>query len=141
MEDADAEKGMDDWASSGDVKYHLGMSFSREYPDGRKIQLELLPNPSHLEAVNPLVRLRFKSNFTRCRSYPPPPLVRACRMHCHRRRRRRRPMTPLFTANAHSQLNTANNTKSIIAAKNTSQQQLHDTANSTTNDNSQQHRQ
>jgi hypothetical protein len=25
------------------------------YPDGRTVKLELLPNPSHLEAVNPLV--------------------------------------------------------------------------------------
>jgi len=49
----DAE--MDDWSSSGDVKYHLGTSFRRSYPDGRDVQLELLPNPSHLEAVNPLV--------------------------------------------------------------------------------------
>uniref|UniRef100_A0A7S2S9S3 2-oxoglutarate dehydrogenase, mitochondrial n=1 Tax=Rhizochromulina marina TaxID=1034831 RepID=A0A7S2S9S3_9STRA len=44
-----------DWSSSGDVKYHLGTSFRRAYPDGRTVQLELLPNPSHLEAVNPLV--------------------------------------------------------------------------------------
>jgi 2-oxoglutarate dehydrogenase E1 component len=55
MEDAGADAGMDDWSSSGDVKYHLGTSYRREYPDGRKVQLELLPNPSHLEAVNPLV--------------------------------------------------------------------------------------
>lgn len=40
---------------SGDVKYHLGTSYRRTYPDGRKVTLELLPNPSHLEAVNPLV--------------------------------------------------------------------------------------
>jgi 2-oxoglutarate dehydrogenase E1 component len=55
MEDHAAEEGVDDWSSSGDVKYHMGMSFNRKYPDGRRIQLELLPNPSHLEAVNPLV--------------------------------------------------------------------------------------
>jgi len=45
----------DDWSYSGDVKYHLGTSFDREYPDGRQLHLELLANPSHLEAVNPLV--------------------------------------------------------------------------------------
>ena len=45
----------DDWSSSGDVKYHMGTSYQRSYPDGRSVQLELLPNPSHLEAVNPLV--------------------------------------------------------------------------------------
>ena len=44
-----------DWSSSGDVKYHLGTSYDRSYPDGRRVQIELLPNPSHLEAVNPLV--------------------------------------------------------------------------------------
>ncbi|KAJ1446399.1 thiamine diphosphate-binding protein [Pelagophyceae sp. CCMP2097] len=44
-----------DWSSSGDVKYHLGTSIDRAYPDGRRVQIELLPNPSHLEAVDPLV--------------------------------------------------------------------------------------
>lgn len=44
-----------DWSSSGDVKYHLGTSFERAYPDGRRVSIELLPNPSHLEAVDPLV--------------------------------------------------------------------------------------
>jgi 2-oxoglutarate dehydrogenase E1 component len=41
-------------ASSGDVKYHLGTSSDRETPDG-KIHLSLLSNPSHLEAVDPVV--------------------------------------------------------------------------------------
>ena len=44
-----------DWSMSGDVKYHLGSSYDRTYPDGRKVHLSLLANPSHLEAVNPLV--------------------------------------------------------------------------------------
>ncbi|MEQ1789061.1 MAG: 2-oxoglutarate dehydrogenase E1 component [Rickettsiales bacterium] len=44
-----------DWVtSSGDVKYHLGTSSDRETPYG-KIHLSLLANPSHLEAVNPVV--------------------------------------------------------------------------------------
>ena len=44
-----------DWvASSGDVKYHLGTSSDRETPNG-KVHLSLLANPSHLEAVNPVV--------------------------------------------------------------------------------------
>jgi 2-oxoglutarate dehydrogenase E1 component len=55
QEDSVAEKGLDDWSTSGDVKYHLGSSTKRMYPDGRTVKLELLPNPSHLEAVNPLV--------------------------------------------------------------------------------------
>ena len=45
----------DDWSASGDVKYHLGTKLRREYPDGRHVQISLLANPSHLEAVNPLV--------------------------------------------------------------------------------------
>lgn len=40
---------------SGDVKYHLGFSSDVETPSGNKIHLKLCPNPSHLEAVNPLV--------------------------------------------------------------------------------------
>jgi 2-oxoglutarate dehydrogenase E1 component len=41
-------------ASSGDVKYHLGTSSDRDTPFG-KIHLSLLSNPSHLEAVDPVV--------------------------------------------------------------------------------------
>ncbi|KAH8071128.1 oxoglutarate dehydrogenase [Aureococcus anophagefferens] len=52
---SDDDAGAGDWSSSGDVKYHLGTSYDRAYPDGRRVQVELLPNPSHLEAVNPLV--------------------------------------------------------------------------------------
>lgn len=40
---------------SGDVKYHLGSKGSYETSDGKSVELELLPNPSHLEAVNPVV--------------------------------------------------------------------------------------
>ncbi len=39
---------------SGDVKYHLGASSDREF-DGNEVHLSLAPNPSHLEAVNPVV--------------------------------------------------------------------------------------
>ncbi|WP_298918944.1 2-oxoglutarate dehydrogenase E1 component [uncultured Algimonas sp.] len=39
---------------SGDVKYHLGVSDDREF-DGNKVHLSLAPNPSHLEAVAPVV--------------------------------------------------------------------------------------
>ncbi len=39
---------------SGDVKYHLGASADREF-DGNVVHLSLSPNPSHLEAVNPIV--------------------------------------------------------------------------------------
>jgi 2-oxoglutarate dehydrogenase E1 component len=39
----------------GDVKYHLGYSSMVETRTGKKIHLKLAPNPSHLEAVNPVV--------------------------------------------------------------------------------------
>jgi len=44
----------EDIAGSGDVKYHLGTSSDREF-DGNKVHLSLTANPSHLEAVNPVV--------------------------------------------------------------------------------------
>ncbi|WP_373548332.1 2-oxoglutarate dehydrogenase E1 component [Haliscomenobacter sp.] len=39
----------------GDVKYHLGYSSQVVTSTGKDVQLELTPNPSHLEAVNPVV--------------------------------------------------------------------------------------
>jgi 2-oxoglutarate dehydrogenase E1 component len=47
--------GGNDVLGSGDVKYHLGTSTDRVLPDGREIHLSLTANPSHLEAVNPVV--------------------------------------------------------------------------------------
>ncbi|MEM0977551.1 MAG: 2-oxoglutarate dehydrogenase E1 component [Pseudomonadota bacterium] len=44
----------DDVDGSGDVKYHLGASSDREF-DGNSVHLSLTANPSHLEAVNPVV--------------------------------------------------------------------------------------
>ncbi len=44
----------EDVGGSGDVKYHLGTSTDREF-DGISVHLSLAPNPSHLEAVNPVV--------------------------------------------------------------------------------------
>ena len=44
----------DDVGGSGDVKYHLGTSTNREF-DGNTVHLSLAPNPSHLEAVDPVV--------------------------------------------------------------------------------------
>jgi 2-oxoglutarate dehydrogenase E1 component len=43
-----------DVGGSGDVKYHLGTSSDRTF-DGINVHLSLVPNPSHLEAVNPVV--------------------------------------------------------------------------------------
>jgi 2-oxoglutarate dehydrogenase E1 component len=49
----------------GDVKYHLGFSSDRVTARGGQIHLSLTPNPSHLEAVNPVVegRTRAKQNL------------------------------------------------------------------------------
>src|SRR2546423_1758720 len=42
-------------ADEGDVKYHQGAVGEREAANGKKVQLTLSPNPSHLEAVDPIV--------------------------------------------------------------------------------------
>ncbi len=54
----------DDVQGSGDVKYHLGTSADRDF-DGTPIHLSLAANPSHLEAVNPVVlgKVRAKQNL------------------------------------------------------------------------------
>ena len=46
----------------GDVKYHLGFGSKVETLGGKSLNVYLSPNPSHLEAVNPVV-----VGFTRCR--------------------------------------------------------------------------
>lgn len=53
----------DSTMGDGDVKYHLGYSSEVETVTGKKIYLKLSPNPSHLEAVNPVV-----SGFTRAKA-------------------------------------------------------------------------
>ena len=44
----------EDVGGSGDVKYHLGTSADRDF-DGIKVHMSLMPNPSHLETVDPIV--------------------------------------------------------------------------------------
>lgn len=39
----------------GDVKYHSGISADRHLPSGARLHLTMVANPSHLEAVNPVV--------------------------------------------------------------------------------------
>jgi 2-oxoglutarate dehydrogenase E1 component len=53
------------WGNSGDVKYHLGTSYTKEYPNGKKLTTILLANPSHLETVDPVVlgRVRGEQHF------------------------------------------------------------------------------
>ena len=50
--------------SAGDVKYHLGASSNREF-DNNSVHVSLTDNPSHLEAVNPVVlgQVRAKQFF------------------------------------------------------------------------------
>ncbi len=45
----------EDFDGSGDVKYHLGESVRRKTASGKEITVSVSPNPSHLEAVNPVV--------------------------------------------------------------------------------------
>ena len=45
----------DSTMGDGDVKYHMGFSSEVTTPSGKDVYLKLAPNPSHLEAVNPVV--------------------------------------------------------------------------------------
>jgi len=54
----------EDVGGSGDVKYHLGTSTDREF-DGNVVHLSLAPNPSHLEAVNPVVLGKARAKQTK----------------------------------------------------------------------------
>jgi 2-oxoglutarate dehydrogenase E1 component len=53
--------------SDGDVKYHMGYSSDMTATNGKNVSLRLMPNPSHLEAVNPVVvgyaRARADENY------------------------------------------------------------------------------
>ena len=46
---------LDQTMGSGDVKYHMGFGSELQTPDNKTIHLKLMPNPSHLEAVDPVV--------------------------------------------------------------------------------------
>ena len=52
-------------AGDGDVKYHLGFSADHLTADGQTVHLSLTPNPSHLEAVNPVVEGRMRAKQRR----------------------------------------------------------------------------
>jgi len=47
--------------TDGDVKYHMGYSSNITTDDGHPVHLTLTPNPSHLEAVNPVVAGRVRA--------------------------------------------------------------------------------
>jgi len=55
----------------GDVKYHMGYSSQVRTPNGKMVNLKLAPNPSHLEAVNPVVEgfVRAKADSQYNRNY------------------------------------------------------------------------
>ena len=46
----------DDDEFDGDVKYHLGYNCKRQVFNGQSVEISLAPNPSHLEAVSPVVQ-------------------------------------------------------------------------------------
>jgi 2-oxoglutarate dehydrogenase E1 component len=54
----------DSMDGDGDVKYHLGFSSDRVNSHGKKVHLSLSPNPSHLEAVDPVVEGRARAKQT-----------------------------------------------------------------------------
>ena len=56
----------------GDVKYHLGFKTTRNTPQNKKVILKLMPNPSHLEAVSPVVEgyARGKGDSTFSEGHP-----------------------------------------------------------------------
>ena len=49
------DKGISDEIFDGDVKYHMGFSDDPILGNGLQVHLSMAPNPSHLEAVNPVV--------------------------------------------------------------------------------------
>ncbi|KAI8999917.1 thiamine diphosphate-binding protein [Hyaloraphidium curvatum] len=55
FEDKKGTQNNEDVEGSGDVMYHLGASTDRVMASGKEIHLSLVSNPSHLEAVNPVV--------------------------------------------------------------------------------------
>ena len=73
----------EDEFGSGDVKYHLGASSDREF-DGNTVHLSLTANPSHLEAVNPVVlgKARAKQEEN-CRKEPGTPRMNVLPLLLH----------------------------------------------------------
>ena len=60
---------------TGDVKYHHGAHGVYQTPNGQSVDVSLSPNPSHLEAVNPVVEGRARAEQTdRRTATTPPPL-------------------------------------------------------------------
>jgi multifunctional 2-oxoglutarate metabolism enzyme len=64
FEGVPAEGATDPDSVTGDVKYHIGADGEYVLPSGTRINVILLPNPSHLEAVNPVVEGRARAEQT-----------------------------------------------------------------------------
>jgi 2-oxoglutarate dehydrogenase E1 component len=60
---------------TGDVKYHFGAETTVRFPSGAKARVALIPNPSHLEFVNPVV-----VGLTRARQFAGPEKTHTQRM-------------------------------------------------------------
>ena len=61
--------GGDQLLGSGDVKYHLGFSSDHETRHGHRVHLSLAFNPSHLEAVDPVVVGRVRAKQRRSKDF------------------------------------------------------------------------
>ena len=64
FEGSPADGATDPESVTGDVKYHIGADGEYVLPSGTRISVILLPNPSHLEAVNPVVEGRARAEQT-----------------------------------------------------------------------------
>ena len=60
------EEGDHSTEKTGDVKYHLGTSYTRKDASGREMTVEILANPSHLECINPVAmgKCRAEQHYT-----------------------------------------------------------------------------
>ena len=85
FEDVEPEKAM----GGGDVKYHLGFSTDRTDPNGHMMHVSLAFNPSHLEAVDPVVVGRVRAKQTRARRRRAAHASSACSSTATRRSRGR----------------------------------------------------
>lgn len=56
----------DNFVGEGDVKYHMGFSTDLILPDDRSVHLTMASNPSHLEAVNPVVEGKARARQDGC---------------------------------------------------------------------------
>eukprot|EP00461_Guttulinopsis_vulgaris_P000360 UN00360 len=54
-EDGTFPTNLEQYPHAGDVKYHQGWEAENTLSNGKKVKVTMLPNPSHLETVNPLV--------------------------------------------------------------------------------------